>query len=68
MIDISSNEDKKDLVKDVVCGMVKPKDEMPFRSEYNGKIYYFCSEGDKKIFDSNPEHWIPREEEEEVNK
>lgn len=47
------------LVKDVVCGMVKPASQMPFKSQYEGKTFHFCSEGDKSMFDAHPEHWAP---------
>jgi len=63
---------KKKLVKDPVCGMVKPEREMKAVSVFNGKVYYFCTEGDKqvcvllrlnrslhrKMFEAYPEHWV----------
>lgn len=50
--------DNKQLVKDLVCGMVKPLNEMLFSSEFNGKTYYFCSKMDKEMFDKHPDRWI----------
>lgn len=47
----------EELVEDPVCGMVKPKSEMKAKANYKGKTYYFCYEGDKKMFEANPEHW-----------
>ncbi len=54
------NEDK---VKDIVCGMVKPKSQMGFVSVLNGKTYYFCSKQDKEIFDAHPDRWVQGGEE-----
>ena len=48
----------KELVKDPVCGMVKPKNLMKFSSVYNGKTYYFCSQMDKDMFEKYPDRWI----------
>ncbi len=53
---------KEELVKDPVCGMEKPKDQMKVFSIFKGRTYYFCSEGDKELFDAHPDHWVPREE------
>src|SRR3990167_5559354 len=36
-----------EMVKDIVCGMVKPKSQMRFTSDFLGKIYYFDTEKDK---------------------
>ncbi len=44
------------MEKDVVCGMmVDPKTAV--KSEYNGKTYYFCSNGCKTQFDKNPDKY-----------
>ncbi|MDO8487914.1 MAG: YHS domain-containing protein [bacterium] len=48
-----------ELVKDVVCGMIKPKSQMQLTSIFNGKAFYFCSQSDKSMFDAHPEHWAP---------
>ena len=48
----------KELVKDPVCGMVKPKNLMKFSSVYNGKTFYFCSQLDKNMFEKYPDRWI----------
>ncbi|MCL5797360.1 MAG: YHS domain-containing protein [Patescibacteria group bacterium] len=61
----TSNDQTKDtteIVTDPVCGMKKPKSDMRVTSDFQGKIYYFCSQSDKDMFDSHPEHWIPKEE------
>lgn len=57
---MSSNEDNNNLVKDPVCGMVKPKSQMKASLEHKGITYYFCWEGDKKLFEAHPEHWVDK--------
>lgn len=51
-----------EVVKDVVCGMVKPQSQFKFSSVYNGKTYYFCSEEDKQMFEKYPDRWVGGEE------
>jgi len=58
------NHSRKDFLmeKDLVCRMdVDPKTATN-KSEYNGKMYYFCSPGCKKDFDKEPEKYIMTEE------
>jgi len=50
----------EEIVKDPVCGMEKPKAEMKYSSVFGGKTYYFCSQGDKNLFDAYPDKWIPK--------
>jgi YHS domain-containing protein len=46
------------MVKDLVCGMeVDPKSAAAM-SEYQGKLYYFCSRGCKASFDKHPERYL----------
>jgi Cu+-exporting ATPase len=48
----------KDIAIDPTCGMkVKTKDAK-FKLEYEGKTYYFCSEGCMKKFKENPEEYV----------
>jgi YHS domain-containing protein len=56
------------MVKDMVCGMVKPISQMKYKSEFLGKPYYFDSENDKQLFDAHPEYWVPTEEREKFRK
>lgn len=44
--------------EDVVCGMVKPRDKMLFKSDFTGKTYYFCSQKCKEMFDAYPDRWV----------
>ncbi len=48
------------MVVDPVCGMnVDPK-KTPFKTLYKGKIYYFCSQHCKRMFEENPELYLSR--------
>ena len=51
------------MVEDPVCGMQINIDTAPAQAEYEGKIYYFCSEGCKREFEENPEQFIFVDEE-----
>lgn len=42
------------MAKDPVCGMNVNEKTTKFKSEYQGKAFYFCSAQCKKTFDSNP--------------
>jgi len=42
---------------DPVCGMVIDPKAAAGKSEYKGKIYYFCTLGCKKDFDQEPEKY-----------
>ncbi|MFQ6076320.1 MAG: YHS domain-containing protein [Candidatus Bathyarchaeia archaeon] len=42
------------MAKDPVCGMSVDEGRARFKSEYEGKTYYFCSRGCKAAFDRNP--------------
>jgi Cu+-exporting ATPase len=43
--------------RDPVCRMYIDAETAAIKSEYNGKTYYFCSDGCKKAFDANPEKY-----------
>lgn len=49
------------MAEDLVCGMEVRKEEKTITSNYEGKIYYFCSKNCKKKFDQNPEKYIKSE-------
>ncbi|KKU09898.1 MAG: YHS domain protein [Candidatus Woesebacteria bacterium GW2011_GWB1_45_5] len=53
--------DNEELVKDPVCGMVKPVSQMQATTTYKGETYFFCTQMDKQAFDAHPEHWAPKE-------
>lgn len=51
-----------DEIKDPVCGMKVDPAKAQFKSEYEGKTYYFCSAGCKAKFDANPAQYLKKEE------
>ncbi|OGK09658.1 hypothetical protein A2767_07425 [Candidatus Roizmanbacteria bacterium RIFCSPHIGHO2_01_FULL_35_10] len=54
----NNSNDSEKIVKDPVCGMTKPKNQMKTQLPYKGIVYYFCSDGDKDMFVAHPDHWI----------
>jgi YHS domain-containing protein len=48
----------KNMQIDPICGMQVDENTAKYKSEHNGKTYYFCSPGCKKTFDSEPEKYI----------
>jgi Cu+-exporting ATPase len=42
------------MERDVVCGMQVDPAKAAGKSDYNGKTYYFCSNGCKVKFDADP--------------
>ncbi|MGE3537335.1 MAG: YHS domain-containing protein [Candidatus Tectimicrobiota bacterium] len=48
------------LSKDPVCGMRMRPDEAQYSSEYQGVVYYFCSEACQAKFDQQPSRFVPR--------
>ncbi len=43
---------------DPICKMNVDPNSAKWKSEYKGKMYYFCAPGCKKAFDANPEMYI----------
>lgn len=43
--------------KDLICGMSVDIKTVQYKSTYNEKSYYFCSEHCKKQFDENPKEY-----------
>jgi Cu+-exporting ATPase len=46
------------MEKDPVCGMTVDPKKATLKSEYKGKVYYFCAPGCKAEFDRNPEKYL----------
>ncbi len=42
------------MERDVVCGMQVDPAKAAATSEFNGKVYVFCSKGCKAKFETNP--------------
>ena len=53
---------------DPVCKMNVDEETAQFKSEYKGKIYYFCAPGCKKAFEENPEKYLNQPEEDPSKK
>jgi len=43
---------------DPVCKMTVDEKTAKFKSDHNGKTYYFCAPGCKKAFDANPGQFL----------
>jgi YHS domain-containing protein len=48
------------MVKDPVCGMEVDPKYSNWETVYQGKTYYFCSEGCIKAFNTHPSKYINR--------
>lgn len=60
-------KNRKQLVRDPVCGMrIEPEDAAD-ETIYKGRIFYFCAPGCKKEFLMNPEQYFPNKQNEEIN-
>jgi len=46
------------MVLDVVCGMEIDEKTSKWKSEFNGKTYYFCGPICKMEFDKSPEKYM----------
>jgi Cu+-exporting ATPase len=46
------------MEKDLVCGMQVDPNKAAGKSEYQGKVYYFCAPSCKKKFDANPTQYV----------
>jgi YHS domain-containing protein len=42
------------MAKDPVCGMMVDEKKAKFKSDYNGKTFYFCAASCKATFDKTP--------------
>jgi len=47
-----------DMAKDPVCGMMVDEATAKWKSEHQGKTYYFCNERCKKAFDKAPSRFV----------
>jgi YHS domain-containing protein len=46
---------------DPVCKMTVDEKTAKLKSEYKGKMYYFCAPGCKKAFEENPAKFLGNE-------
>jgi YHS domain-containing protein len=49
------------MTKDPVCGMQINEKDAAEKSEYKGKVYYFCSPGCKAAFDKEPQKYAGKD-------
>jgi len=47
------------MVRDEVCGMEFAAEEAAATMRFEGKVYYFCAERCKKLFQEHPERYVP---------
>ena len=45
---------------DPVCQMTVDEKTAPAIAKYKGKMFYFCALGCKKIFEKDPEKFLPK--------
>ncbi len=45
------------MAKDPVCGMMVDEKKAKFKSDYNGKTFYFCAVACKTTFDKDPKKY-----------
>jgi YHS domain-containing protein len=43
------------MTTDPVCGMNIEESDAQFKSDYDGRTFYFCSDACKEQFDADPE-------------
>jgi len=41
-----------------ICKMDIDEESTQYRTEYNGKVYYFCSAACKDAFEANPKKYL----------
>jgi YHS domain-containing protein len=54
---IGKEEVISEVAVDPICKMDVNTSTATLMSEYNGKLYYFCSQHCKETFDANPEEY-----------
>jgi YHS domain-containing protein len=47
-----------ELMKDVVCGMAVDEKTAKFKTDYEGRSYYFCSQSCIAEFKANPGKYV----------
>ena len=48
------------VMRDPVCGMELNEENAEERSEYQGEVFYFCSDACRNKFDEDPARFIER--------
>ena len=55
------NPFKSNKIKDPVCGMDVNPDRTELQANWNGKEFHFCSADCKRLFESSPERFSPKQ-------
>ena len=58
--------EKNSFAKDIVCGMVIKMEKAAGMSSFEGKPYFFCSNGCQSKFDANPGPYVRGEVEQKM--
>lgn len=46
------------MAEDPICGMDVDEEKAEYKTEYEGKTYYFCAPGCKEKFEEEPEKYV----------
>ncbi len=57
--DITASQAIKEEVTDPICGMTVDVRKAKYRSDFDGKPFYFCCGGCKQAFDKQPDKYVP---------
>ena len=56
--DIATSQEVKEEARDPICGMTVDVGKAKYKSEFDGKSFYFCCGGCKQAFDKQPEKYV----------
>jgi xanthine dehydrogenase accessory factor len=56
--DIATSQEVKEEARDPICGMTVDIGKAKYKSEFDGKSFYFCCGGCKQAFDMQPEKYV----------
>ena len=54
------------MTDDIVCGVAVDSEKPQFFSDYDGRIYVFCSPECKRRFDDHPDRFIQQHAKQEL--
>jgi xanthine dehydrogenase accessory factor len=56
--DMAASPEEKEEARDPICGMTVDKRTAKYKSEFDGKPFYFCCGGCKQTFDKQPDKYV----------
>jgi xanthine dehydrogenase accessory factor len=56
--DMAASPEEKEEAKDPICGMTVDTRTTKYKSEFDGKPFYFCCGGCKQTFDQQPDKYV----------